>query len=160
MSRDRKAGFRANIVRQAHVNCPAEAAQVFLERDFELQHSHEQHVTLHVRVPLWGSLALDKEVDASLGPPAGSDCAMRVTWRALQGPFPRFHGLLRTLPTGPQTAMLEVSGEYEPPGGLLGIMFDRLVGRRIARATVDDLLGRIGRAVNAEYEQRVRLALT
>lgn len=160
MSDEHKRSLRATIGGQAAVACPAEAAQAFLERDFELQHSQEQRVALHVRVPVWGSLSLDKEVDAVLSPAAGgADCGMRVTWEPGQGLFPRFHGLLRALPTGPESAILELRGEYEPPGGTLGMMFDRMVGRRLARATIDNLLARVGRTLSAEYERRVGLAV-
>ena len=151
---------KASIAERQRVACPAGAAAVFLERDFELQHSDRQCVSLHVRVPLLGLLSLDKEVTVFLAPAhTGDDYAMRVAWEPAGGPFPRFRGTLRVVPVGDETAFLELAGEYEPPGGAAGFLFDRLLGRRVARATVRDLLARIGRSVGDEYERRLRSAV-
>jgi hypothetical protein len=151
-----------NIVERQQFACPAGAAHVFVERDFEIRHNEAQRVAMHVRVPVFGLLSLDKEVDVFLTPiphaEEGRGCALDVRWEPTGGPFPRFDGTLRIAPVGDDACVLELAGAYEPPGGALGALFDGLVGHRLARATLHDLVARIGRSVTAEYERRVRSA--
>jgi hypothetical protein len=152
-----------SIAERQQFACPAGAAQVFVERDFELHQSREQRVSLHVRVPVYGSLSLDKVVDVVLARSASSGpagrYAMDVAWEPAGGPFPRFRGTLCVEPVGDETCILGLAGWYEPPGGLVGAVFDGLLGHRIARATLHDLVARIGRSVASEYERRVRSAV-
>jgi len=56
-------------------------------------------------------------------------------------PTPAFEGKL-TLRAGEDydESELELEGRYEPPGGAVGKLFDDVVGRRIAHATLGSLL--------------------
>jgi hypothetical protein len=152
-----------SIVERQEFSCPAGAAHVFLERDFELRHGEERRVALHVRVPVFGMLYLDKDVDVVMSPSAaGGDrdaYEMDVSWEAAGGPFPRFSGLLRIEPVGDGACVLELAGRYEPPGGVAGAAFDALLGNRVAQASLRELVTRIGRSVSAEYDRRVRSAV-
>lgn len=70
---------------------------------------------------------------------------MRVEWSpAGGGPFPSFKGSLTISEDEDYgTCILTLSGEYEPPLGVVGMGFDAIVGRRIAVATARRLLGQI-----------------
>lgn len=63
-------------------------------------------------------------------------------WFAGMRFLPNFRGTLRMRISMPGT-MLVLDGRYVPPGGVLGTLFDRLVGRRIATASADSLLAAI-----------------
>jgi hypothetical protein len=151
-----------SIRERRRVPCPAGAACVFIERDLEVQHGNEQQVPLHVRVPIFGSLSLDKKVDVVMGRAARSGeagYAMDVAWEPTVGPFPSFRGMLRIQPIDDDTCMLELEGKYVPPGGVAGALFDVLLGKRIARATLRNLVERLSRSVACEYQRRVRTAV-
>lgn len=55
------------------------------------------------------------------------------------GPFPVFNGRLKMQPLSADTELI-LSGDYEPPGGMLGEAFDAVIGKRIAEATAQTLL--------------------
>ena len=76
--------------------------------------------------------------------------AMLVEWEAVGTRlFPQFHGTLRLRIAGEGT-YLTLEGAYRPPLGGAGQIFDRVIGRRIARATMRELLERIA----ADMEKR------
>jgi hypothetical protein len=68
---------------------------------------------------------------------------MMVEWEAGTSLFPHFHGTLRMRIASVETTRLVLEGAYRPTLGRVGVVFDRLAGRRIARATMLDLLGRL-----------------
>jgi hypothetical protein len=69
--------------------------------------------------------------------------AVLVEWHAGTSLFPQFHGALRMRIATIDTTRLILEGAYRPPLGWVGVVFDRIAGRRIARATMSDLLGRL-----------------
>ena len=73
--------------------------------------------------------------------------ALEIDWAAGTRFFPDFHGALRLRIDTVETTRLSLEGTYEPPMGPFGRVFDLLVGRRIARATMRDLLRRLGDAM-------------
>jgi hypothetical protein len=73
--------------------------------------------------------------------------AMLVEWRAGTRLLPDFHGTLRLRIASVETTRLTLEGAYRPPFGVAGELFDVLLGRRIARAMMRDLLRRIGDAL-------------
>ncbi len=75
--------------------------------------------------------------------------AMLVEWRAGTRLFPDFHGTLRLRIASVETTRLTFEGAYRPPFGPPGVVFDAVIGRRIAEATMRDLLERIGDALEA-----------
>ena len=80
--------------------------------------------------------------------------AMLVEWRAGTRLLPDFHGTLRLRIASVETTLLTLEGAYRPPFGPAGRIFDAAAGRRIALATMRDLLDRIGDALErreAEY---------
>ena len=75
--------------------------------------------------------------------------AMLIEWNAGTRLFPQFHGTLRLRIASVDDTLLTLEGAYRPPLGMAGLVFDRLAGRRIARSTMRDLLGRL--AVRMEH---------
>ena len=85
--------------------------------------------------------------------------AMLLEWRAGTRLFPEFHGTLRLRIESVDSTRLTLEGAYRPPLGLLGTVFDIMLGRHIARATMNELLDRVARALERrEAEYRASLA--
>jgi hypothetical protein len=73
-----------------------------------------------------------------------------VTWPG-RGPFPGFAGALAVerLNNGDRVGLV-LSGNYEPPFGRFGELFDMVIGHRIAHATARDLLNDIAAYIEAQ----------
>jgi hypothetical protein len=81
--------------------------------------------------------------------------ALEIDWAAGTRFFPDFHGALRLRIDTVETTRLSLEGTYQPPFGAPGRVFDLIVGRRIAQATLRDLLRRLGDAMEqreAEFQ--------
>ncbi len=113
-------------------------------------------VALSLRVPLTrriGDLALVHDVVARGHWGRDSDNLnqnLAITWSSAGGgPYPNFGGVMNVY-AEPDRRMsrLEIDGTYEPPGGLVGRVFDALVGSRIARASLAGLVDDIARAIS------------
>lgn len=67
---------------------------------------------------------------------------LRLAWQAEtnRGLFPAMQATLYVYPLSATETQLDLRGTYEPPGGLLGDAADRLVGHRIAEASVHRFL--------------------
>lgn len=80
-----------------------------------------------------------------------------ITWKAGSAadgvPTPGFLGAL-TLCAGEtyRETMLELDGRYDPPGGIVGDLFDEVIGHRIAHASLSSLLDDVGRELHLEHE--------
>jgi hypothetical protein len=79
--------------------------------------------------------------------PGRAHDAFEVSWTAGTHFFPDFRGTLRLRIASVDETLLTLDGEYRPPLGALGRVFDALIGRRIARATMRDLLDRLAVAM-------------
>lgn len=81
-----------------------------------------------------------------------------IAWpagRSARGiPTPAFEGTI-VLKAGADydECELELEGRYEPPGGVAGIIFDEVAGRRIAHATLGSLLDGVRRELGAAHER-------
>ena len=69
--------------------------------------------------------------------------------------FPSFEGTLLATPTGERTCTLTIEGSYDAPGGVVGQMFDAVVGVQIARGTLETLLEGFRDAAQADYHKRM-----
>jgi hypothetical protein len=69
------------------------------------------------------------------------------TERAL---FPSMHATLTAYPLSPNETQLDLDGQYDPPGGILGEVADRLVGHRLAEASVHKFLQDVAGRLAAE----------
>jgi hypothetical protein len=67
---------------------------------------------------------------------------VRFRWRSGSRFLPDFHGALRFRIEASRTRVL-LEGSYDAPLGTLGRLFDRAFGRRIARATLQEVAERI-----------------
>jgi hypothetical protein len=76
-----------------------------------------------------------------------------LEWKAASSPamFPSMKAKLAAYALGPNETQLDLTGEYEPPGGVVGNAADWLVGHRIAESSVkrflDDVAGRLRETV-------------
>ena len=126
------------------VHAPLASAKRFLERFFDAHcgvQGEDAHVTLHA-----GEIARDAVV--TLTPahrPGDMTPRYAVDWKdAADGPYPHFHGTLTV--TGDEdysSFWLVLEGEYAPPGGIGGQIFDAVIGKRIAEHTAGGLLAEI-----------------
>ena len=91
--------------------------------------------------------------------PGRANDALEIDWVAGTRFFPDFHGALRMRIESVESTRLSLEGTYQPPFGPPGQVFDLIVGRRIARATMRDLLRRLGEAMEQrEAEFRANAA--
>lgn len=106
-----------------------------------------------LRVPLFGGLpALRWRVQPSFGiaidvvEEGRRHDEIRLRWTSGSRLFPNFRGTVRFRIDQTFTRVL-VDGSYVPPLGPIGATFDRWIGRHIAARSLDDLAGRIARAL-------------
>jgi hypothetical protein len=64
------------------------------------------------------------------------------SWRPKWRGFPTFGATLTIQRHGKRTELI-LEGSYEPPGGLAGRLFDRVLGRSLASRTMDDFLDQV-----------------
>jgi uncharacterized membrane protein len=76
--------------------------------------------------------------------------ALSISWQPRWSVFPSFRGRATVRPQSPG-AILALEGSYEPPGGLAGKFFDRLIGERLANGTMDHLLDRLRRYIEQRH---------
>ena len=67
---------------------------------------------------------------------------LSFAWRPHTRAFPKF-GATLSVHAHNATSLLTLEGNYNPPGGWFGAVFDRLVGERLANRTMDALLREI-----------------
>ncbi|PZR64357.1 MAG: hypothetical protein DLM53_01170 [Candidatus Eremiobacter antarcticus] len=60
-------------------------------------------------------------------------------WNPRFGLFPPFGAVLTVRREG-KGSLLVLEGSYTPPGGVLGRLFDRAIGKSLANRTMDALL--------------------
>jgi hypothetical protein len=144
----------AELVERAYVNSPYHRARAYLADGIGERIGSGGKMTL--RVPIAG-IELKKDVIVTFSPgtdPMHMDQPWRVHWTPDGGgPYPDFDGELTVRADEDYTtAVLELSGEYRPPGGALGEAFDAVVGARIAALTGQTLLRRLGDEFEARYK--------
>ena len=114
--------------------------------------SSPSSLTLTLALP---GAELVKEVVVSYGAgidPMHFDQPWTVHWKPNAGPYPEFDGELTVRADETYaSSQLELKGAYRPPGSVMGAAFDAAVGNRIARATAQALLERLGIAMETRY---------
>jgi len=115
--------------------------------------------TLELRIPgdlvgVPGGVTIGRDVTATFAPVGDElnreEQRLSVRWAPKHGgPFPVFAGALKLSAQPGSHCMLTLEGDYEPPLGLAGDMFDAALGRRIAQATARELLDRIKAVMEA-----------
>jgi hypothetical protein len=103
--------------------------------------------------PAWG-LSIDREVRVEARRPRGEaslDDLMLIRWMP-EGTavFPTFEGILTIRASGEADAsLIELDGNYMPPFGVAGQVFDAAIGHRIAQATARELLKDLKRTIES-----------
>ncbi|HKE36704.1 MAG TPA: hypothetical protein VKB39_04690 [Candidatus Baltobacteraceae bacterium] len=136
------------------VKCPYHLAQQFVAD--ALRKPLGEPGVMTVRVPLAG-IDVSKDVVATVkegADPMHFDQPWKVHWTPLDGgPYPDFDGEITVRADEDYTTcLLEVTGDYRPPGGVLGQAFDALAGHKIAAATATALLEQIAAIIVARYQ--------
>ncbi len=114
----------------------------------------EQRLTL--RVPLGSARGIEKEVVvtyAARSDPMHFDDPWYIHWAPDGGGlYPEFDGELtiRADQDYP-TSIIELTGSYVPPLGIVGAAFDAVAGSKIAAATARTLLKTIGDSMERGY---------
>lgn len=131
------------------VKCPFSGTIEFIER---LHQSGSQHLVgpfAGLRTPVVCDLREVRDVTDE----SRIHEALVLHWKAqAKIPVPEMSGLLTVRPSGPLT-QLRVEGQYEPPFGLPGRLFDVLVGRYITRRTLRLFLAELRTFIEAEWEK-------
>ncbi|MBV8197009.1 MAG: hypothetical protein JO263_02650 [Candidatus Eremiobacteraeota bacterium] len=141
------------------VRCPYHLAQRYLAEivGARAQSGEESVLTLRVSGP---GIDLAKDVMVTFGEavdPMHFDQPWRIHWKPQAGPYPEFDGELTVRADETyKTSLLELRGSYRPPGGALGAAFDWAAGSRIATATAQALLQRVGDGMEARYQRDER----
>lgn len=141
---------------EAHiVRCPYHLAQRYLADSVSSRAKSGEHSLLTLTAPGPG-VELAKGVIASFGSaldPMHFDQPWRIHWKPQSGLYPEFEGELTVRADETyETSRLELRGSYRPPGGIAGAAFDLVAGGRIASATAQALLRRIGDEMEARYQ--------
>jgi hypothetical protein len=136
------------ISREAHVEAPFSATLDFAEQIVTsrraLYLSPSPPFGQQVR---FAAAGIDDTTDG-----ARKHHALLLAWRPQNiRMFPEFRGVLTIRPHH-RGATLIITGEYEPPSGIAGRLFDAALGRTIARRTMDALLGEFRTEIEREYE--------
>ncbi len=95
-----------------------------------------------------------EHVDRSAHAPklAGEATTLSLEWHAStdRSLFPSMHATLAVYPLSSGETQLELTGTYDPPGGVVGAVADRIVGHRIAEAAAHRFLDDVASRLSAE----------
>jgi hypothetical protein len=147
----------SELLESRYLSCPYHLAQRYLAESMASR--VDSPGTLNLALPLPGG-ELTKEVVVTCAPgadPRHFDQPWRVHWQTQTGLYPEFDGELTVRADETyETSRLELKGSYTPPGGPAGAAFDWAVGGRIASATAQALLERIGNDMETRYRDDER----
>lgn len=142
----------SDLLERRVVRCPYHLAQQYLAEIVGSRVGVPSPLTLTLALP---GAELAKEVVVTYIPgvdPMHFDQPWRVHWEPNAGPYPEFDGELTVRADETyESSLLELKGAYRPPGGALGAAFDLAVGARIASATAQALLERVGADLESRY---------
>jgi hypothetical protein len=151
---------------ECDVRAPAGFALAFLATYLADQGVNaEGEASIRMRYPLrelFAGIVLERDVTVHVsyepGPP-GTTPGIRLGWSP-EGTnmIPSFEGRIDARDTGEQTCRLTISGTYAPPLGVIGALFDRVVGVRIARGTLDGLLAEFKVRIEGDFLARIGMA--
>jgi hypothetical protein len=156
----RGARMTTTISASERIDCPPQEVEGRLERFLDRMVLGRGELLFDLRLPasalgLPSRLALEKRVIAKLSYVRDADELNRMvslSWAPEGGgPYPTFSGtLVADAAVDADGSVVSISGQYEPPGGIAGGIFDVLLGRHIARATLRELLKRIRDGIEAQ----------
>jgi hypothetical protein len=104
-------------------------------------------------VGIGGKISLEHDVIMQFrkrGDVEDVDGIYSVQWIAAgDGPYPRFIGVMNvSAGADPRTSSLEIDGTYNPPLGLFGRIFDWILGRRLARHSIERFVEKIAQSIS------------
>jgi hypothetical protein len=144
--------FRASV--QRTVRCPFSIAHEYAAEFFRKAESSgievqvplcDFFVGLRGRVRRPVKLVFAHHPDETEGGRAHD--ALKVDWTAGTRLLPDFHGTVRLRIATVDTTSITLEGAWRVPFGLLGRAFNAVIGRRIAKATMRNLLDRLADAL-------------
>ncbi len=145
----------SDLLERRVLRCPYHLAQQYLGESIGARAASGEPGPLVLALNVPGG-ELVKEVVVTYGTgtdPMHFDQPWQVRWRPQAGPYPEFDGELTVRADETyESSLLELKGSYRPPGGALGAAFDWAVGGRIATATAQALLERIGAEMESRYQ--------
>ncbi len=136
------------IFAKRDVRCPFSAAIEMVQRFHAKGARHSVGPSEHLRAGVQCELV---EVPDHTDTTRLHEAAL-LRWKARSWfPLPAMTGLITVRPNGPVTE-LRMEGRYAAPLGLLGRIFDAIVGRHIAQRTVERFLDEVKSYVEREWE--------
>lgn len=128
-----------------------------LEQFFASLQGRDGNARIRLRVPTDGvarQVSIDREVRVEAHRTRGEaslDDLVLITWKPEgTGVFPTFEGVLIVRASAEGNASsIELDGNYTPPFGAAGQVFDAAIGHRIAQATARELLKDLKRAIES-----------
>ncbi len=140
------------------VKTPYRLARKFLSDWLSARAGTREPTTITLTLPAGRSAegGIHREVLATYhrgSDPNHFDEPWRVHWTPKGGgPFPDFDGEITVrADENYVSSILELRGDYRPPGGIAGAAFDAMLGNRIASATARKLLTTIAREIEQTY---------
>jgi hypothetical protein len=149
----------SDVIETRLIACPYSQARRYLASAITSQGTRGKPSIMRLRVKIPGELNVEKDVAVTFAPatdPRHFDQPWRVHWEpSPPGPYPVFDGTLTVRSAEDyDSAILELSGRYEPPLGSLGKIFDAAIGHHLAQATARDLLAAIGDRMEAAFQRQ------
>jgi hypothetical protein len=126
-------------------NCPFSIAGEYASEYFKEAERGGDGAVLHAG-PLGHRVTVRFGLRTDVTEPGRPHDEILLHWSAGTAWLPDLVGTLRMRIENANTRLL-LDGSYVPPGGPLGGLFDAIAGRRVARATADDVLRRLARAL-------------
>ena len=146
---------KTDLYERRFVECPYQRARAYLAESLQAWAQSGQTGVVTLRLPMAGiEVQKNVVVGVAIGTdPMHFDQPWKLHWTPESGgPYPDFDGELTVRADEDYTsAVLELRGGYEPPGGAAGVAFDWALGSRIASATAQALLSGIAGAMAKRY---------
>ena len=136
---------------ERYVDCPFSVAETYVTDYLARATKGGAEATLEFPL-IAGRLTLSRSVELSfdqapdLNEPGRPHFESVVLWQSGTKLLPDFSGAIRTRIAVPGTLLI-IAGRYRPPLGIFGVLFDWLIGRRIALATLRNLAEKLGTAL-------------
>ncbi len=147
----------ARLHQRRYLKCPYNRARDLLAESIAdaLQRGDGRLLHLNFAFPAVMSVELGKDVIVSVKPvadPMHFDEPWNLHWAPVSGLYPVFDGILTIrADESYASAILELEGTYEPPLGLAGMIFDAVLGQRIAHETARELLRKLAATIETRY---------
>lgn len=117
-----------------------------------------RHFVVELSVESRRGLTVAQEVEVELGrvTVTPDEVALELRWDPIghHRMLPSFDGQVLASRGVTATTSLTLRGSYRVPLGAVGRVGDRVVGQRIARESLGDLVAEMGRRIDAEVDRR------